>query len=564
MNDENDTLDTPPSTSSSPPKDDLRVDLGENESEKQRTNISPVDAVCCRGFNQKAKMFTRLSDHLHEIKVGFVPGMKVPGQIVSNRELDVVLLDELKKYCSCCQDNTESNVTKESRKGLFLPSLQQMANVATLSGIVKASMAMPDVHAGYGFCIGNVAAIDMDREADGVVSPGGVGFDINCGVRLIRTNLVESDISTVVKEELVQSLFNTIPVGSRTKGMFTTTMEDLDDILEMGMDWALKEGYAWPEDKEHCEENGRASGADASKVSQRAKKRGLAQLGTLGGGNHYCEVQVVEEIYDPVAASRFGIGRVGQVCVMLHSGSRGLGHQVATDTLMDIERSNSDSSNHVLDPQLACSKIHSTEGRNYLASMSAAANFAWANRSCMTHLVRKAFAEQFHATPEQLEMHLVYDVSHNVAKVEEHALDGGMKTLLVHRKGATRAFPPHHPLVPIDYQFTGQPVLVGGSMGTCSYVLGGTVTGMNEMLGSTCHGAGRALSRLESRDRLNYRDVLQNMADHSIALRVASPNLIAEEAPEAYKDINEVIQACTLAGISRQTIKLRPIAVIKG
>lgn len=474
--------------------------------------------------------------------------------------------------------------------GGFLPAVRQIANVAALPGIVGASIGLPDVHSGYGFAIGNTAAFDT-AHPDAVVSPGGVGFDINCGVRLIRTNLVEADVAPL-KEQLAQTLFDYIPVGVGSKGVIPMTEGALSAALELGIDWSLREGYAWAEDKERCEEYGRMLGADPSKVSARAKKRGLPQLGTLGAGNHYAEIQVVDAIYDAHAARAMGIEEQGQVVVMIHSGSRGLGHQVATDALVAMEASLAKSKIALNDRQLACARINSPEGRDYLAGMAAAANFAWVNRSSMTFLTRQAFAKVMQSTPDDLDMHLIYDVSHNIAKFEEvrhrgrrvpssrrsprraltrrpwpraqHLVDGQLRTLLVHRKGSTRAFPPHHPLIPVDYQFTGQPVLIGGSMGTCSYVMTGTEQGMLETFGSTCHGAGRAQSRSKSRRTLEYQDVLDSLTRKGIAIRVASPMLVTEEAPESYKDVSEVVDTCTAAGISRKTLRLRPIAVIKG
>lgn len=371
---------------------------------------------------------------------------------------------------------------------------------------------------------------------------------------------MEEDVSGQMREELCQALFDHIPVGVGQGGVIPLTSKDLDDVLLMGMDWTLREGYSWPEDRDHCEENGRMMMADPSKVSKRAKKRGMTQLGTLGAGNHYAEVQVVEEVFDPVAAGRMGIATKGQVCIMIHTGSRGLGHQVATDAITTMENSKTP----VNDRQLCCARINSKEGQEYLASMAAAANYAWANRSCITFLARRAFSKTFNKSAEELDMHMIYDVSHNIAKIEKHEVDGVIKTVLVHRKGSTRAFPPHHPLVPIDYQFTGQPVLIGGTMGTCSYVLTGTQEGMTETFGSTCHGAGRALSRNTSRRTLEYTDVLKQLKDKGIAIRVASPKLVTEEAPESYKNVNDVVETCEAAGISKRIVKLRPIAVVKG
>jgi len=338
----------------------------------------------------------------------------------------------------------------------------------------------------------------------------------------------------------------------------------LEEVLQLGVDWSLREGYAWPEDKEHCEEFGRMLNADSSKVSARAKKRGLPQMGTLGAGNHYAEIQVVEEIYDEFVAKKMGIDQKGQVCVMIHSGSRGLGHQVATDALVEMERAMARDNIQVNDRQLACARIHSKEGQNYLAAMASAANYAWVNRSSMTFLTRQAFSKVFNQSPEDLDMFLIYDVSHNIAKIEEHMVDGKEMQLLVHRKGATRAFPPHHPLIPVDYQLTGQPVIVGGTMGTCSYVLTGTNVGMRDTFGSTCHGAGRALSRNKSRNNLDYKDVLSRLEEMGISIRVASPKLVMEEAPESYKDVIQVAETCHNAGISKKAIKLKPIAVVKG
>lgn len=304
--------------------------------------------------------------------------------------------------------------------------------------------------------------------------------------------------------------------------------------------------------------------ADPSVVSIKAKKRGLPQLGTLGAGNHYAEIQIVDQIYDTQAARAMGIEDQGQVCVMIHSGSRGFGHQVATDALMAMEKAMTRDRIVVNDRQLACSRINSKEGQDYLKAMSAAANYAWINRSTMTHLAREGFSKVFRCRPDDLDMNVIYDVSHNVAKIEDHLVDGRPKTLLVHRKGATRAFPPNNPMIPADYQSCGQPVLIGGSMGTCSYVLTGTETGMNETFGTTCHGAGRALSRAKSRRDIPYQDVLNDLKAKGISIRVASPHLVMEEAPDSYKNVTDVVNTCHEAGISKKTFKLRPIGVIKG
>jgi tRNA-splicing ligase RtcB len=516
-----------------------------------KPDVEPAPMDTKRTYDEEMAFLTRETDSMFSIKKGFVPNMKVEGRFYVNHALEGMMLDEIRNYAR-----------HSHTQGGFLPAAKQIANVAALPGIVKYSVAMPDVHSGYGFAIGNAAAFDMSLP-ESVVSPGGVGFDINCGVRLLRTNLLLSDVEPI-KEQLAQAMFDHIPVGVGSQGIIPTKPSDLEDALQLGIDWSLREGYSWPEDKEHCEEYGRMLNADPSKVSARAKKRGLPQMGTLGAGNHYAEVQVVEEIYDEFVAKKMGIDQKNQVCVMIHSGSRGLGHQVATDALVEMERAMTRDKIEVNDRQLACARITSAEGQNYLAGMAAASNYAWVNRASMTFLTRQAFSKVFNQSPEDLDMHLIYDVSHNIAKIEEHMVDGHVKQLLVHRKGATRAFPPHHPLIPVDYQLTGQPVIVGGTMGTCSYVLTGTSFGMKNTFGSTCHGAGRALSRNKSRNNLDYKDVLGRLEEMGISIRVASPKLVMEEAPESYKDVIQVADTCHAAGISKKAVKLRPIAVVKG
>lgn len=503
-----------------------------------------------RQYDEELKYLEKIDQTCWRIKKGFQPNMKVEGVFYVNKTLERLMFEELRNAC------------RPGAVGGFLPGMKQIANVAALPGIVWRSVGLPDVHSGYGFAIGNMAAFDMN-DPKSIVSPGGVGFDINCGVRLLRTNLFEDDV-VPIKEQLAQSMFDHIPVGVGSKGIIPMNARDLEEALEMGMDWSLREGYIWAEDKEHCEEYGRMLNADPSKVSMRAKKRGLPQLGTLGAGNHYAEIQVVDEIYDKWAACKMGIEEKGQICVMIHSGSRGFGHQVATDALVQMEKAMKRDNIETNDRQLACAHIKSQEGQDYLKAMAAAANFAWVNRSSMTFLSRQAFAKQFQVSPDDLDMHVIYDVSHNIAKIEEHIVEGKQKTLLVHRKGSTRAFPPHHPLIPVDYQLTGQPVLIGGTMGTCSYVLTGTEQGMKETFGSTCHGAGRALSRAKSRRNLDYTHVLDKLEEMGISIRVASPKLVMEEAPESYKNVTDVVNTCHAAGISKKCLKLRPIAVIKG
>lgn len=503
--------------------------------------------MASRTFEQEMEYLEKIDHNKWRIKKGFVPNMRVEGRFYVNKNLENLTFEELRQ---------------SDQGGGFLPAVRQIGNVACLPGIVGYSIGLPDVHSGYGFAIGNIAAMDMS-DPEAVVSPGGVGFDINCGVRLVRTNLFEKDVQPV-REEICQCLFNHIPVGVGSKGVIPMNANALDEAIEMGIDWSLREGYAWPEDKEHCEEYGRMLNADPSKVSLKAKKRGLPQLGTLGSGNHYAEIQVVDEIFDKQKAAKMGIEDVGQVCIMIHSGSRGFGHQVATDALLEMEKAMKRDNIIVNDRQLACARINSKEGQDYLKAMACASNFAWVNRSSMTFLTRQAFAKIFKSTPDDLDMHVIYDVSHNIAKVEEHIVDGKPKQLLVHRKGATRAFPPNHPLIPVDYQLTGQPILIGGTMGTNSYILTGTQKCMQETFGTTCHGSGRLLSRAKSRRVLDYRDVLKEMSSKGISVRVASPKLIMEEAPESYKNVHDVVNTCHEVGISDKCVKLRPIGVIKG
>jgi tRNA-splicing ligase RtcB (3'-phosphate/5'-hydroxy nucleic acid ligase) len=440
----------------------------------------------------------------------------------------------------------------------FPPALLQVANVATLPGIVGASVGLPDIHSGYGFAIGNTAAFDVSDE-DAIVSPGGVGFDINCGVRMLRSNLNVKQLTGELKESLCDALFSKIPVGVGTRGLIELKGSEINEMIETGMPWAVERGYAWPEDLLVTEQGGAISGVQGVKVSAKARGR-AGQLGTLGSGNHYVEVQAVEEIYDSESAGAMGITQIGQICVMIHCGSRGFGHQIASEFVasMQQERENGSDLN---DPQLACMPISSPQGQAYLSSMAAAANFAFVNRSVIAMQVRAAFEQIFNQSArEGLDMHQVYDVAHNIATVEEH----GGKRLLVHRKGSTRAFPPGHPDLPEMYKKSGQPVLVGGSMGTCSYVLTGTHEAMQLSFGSTCHGAGRAVSRSSSRKVRSPQQVLDDLAAKGISIRVAAPDSIAEEAPEAYKDVNKVVEICHAMKLSRKAFKLIPIAVIKG
>jgi tRNA-splicing ligase RtcB len=491
-------------------------------------------------------LLTLEDDLTMHIAKGFVPGMRVPGICFVDEVLRETLLFDVR------QRGRNASV-----------SLNQVANVACLPGIVKHSIGLPDMHTGYGFSIGNICAVDCNNR-DSVVSPGGIGFDINCGVRVLRTNLHERDITPEVKSQLAQQIFNYVPVGVGSMGMIPTNQAALSDALEHGVDWSLREGYAWAEDREHCEENGRMLTADASAVSTRAMKRGLPQLGTLGAGNHFVEVQAVEEIYDTYAAKRMGIEEKGQIVVMLHCGSRGFGHQVATDSLVSMEQHMAEEGIVVNDPQLASARIQSATGQAYLKGMACAANFAWVNRSAMTFLLRQAFQKTFGESADDLDLNVIYDLSHNVAKFEEHMVDGKLMSLLLHRKGSCRALPPNHPLVPVDYQCIGQPVCLGGSMGSNSHIMTGTHSSMEKTFGSTVHGAGRNASRAAQRQKVDYRDVLASMTEQGIEVRVASPHLLMEEAAGAYKDVNRVVDVCQRAGLGNKAVKMKPLVVIKG
>jgi len=437
---------------------------------------------------------------------------------------------------------------------------EQVANVATLPGIVRVSMAMPDIHWGYGFPIGGVAAFD---EEEGVVSPGGVGYDINCGVRLLRTDLTVEDMRPKIRE-VVDTLFANIPSGVGAKGRLRLTVGELNEVLDRGARWAVEHGYGWHDDLDRIEEGGGMKSADSSKVSHKAKSRGLPQLGTLGAGNHFLEVQVVEKVYIPEIAKKFGITGEGQITVMIHTGSRGLGHQVATDYIRVMEEALRKYGIKVPDMQLACAPARSREVEDYFGAMCAAANYAFTNRQLITHWVRESFRKVFETDPEDLGMEVVYDVAHNIAKYEEHVVDGKRRMLYVHRKGATRAFPAGRPELSGVYRDVGQPVLIPGDMGTASYVLVGTERALHETFGSTCHGAGRVLSRAAAKRRFWGRDVQKKLMGEGIYLRAADMRVVAEEAPDAYKDVGDVVEAVEGAGISRIVAKLRPIGVVKG
>jgi len=439
-------------------------------------------------------------------------------------------------------------------------SLEQVANVATLPGIEGPSMAMPDIHWGYGFPIGGVAAFNLE---EGVVSPGGVGYDINCGVRLLRTNLEREAIADRV-EELVNALFHNIPtgVGSRRKDI-KLTVPTLKEVMRYGAAWAVKQGFGRAEDLAHIEAGGQIPGADPEVVSQFAMDRGKDQLGTLGSGNHFVEVGYVAEIYDEKLARALELFP-GQVTVIIHTGSRGLGHQVCDDFIKVMLKASAKYGIELPDRQLCSAPIRSPEGQQYLAAMAAAANFAFANRQMITHWVRESFEQVLQMGPRDLGLELIYDVAHNIAKIEKHLIDGKEKTVCVHRKGATRAFPPGHPEVPPAYRETGQPVLIPGDMGRYSFVLVGTQKALEETFGSTCHGAGRELSRAAAIKAAKGRRVVQEMAAKGIIVRGAGRDTIDEEISEAYKDVENVVNVTHGAGISKKVAKLKPLGVIKG
>lgn len=438
-------------------------------------------------------------------------------------------------------------------------SLTQVANVASLPGIVKASLAMPDVHQGYGFPIGGVAAFDWE---DGVVSPGGVGYDINCGVRLATTRLEEKDVRSRM-EDLVNALYRHIPSGIGSQGTVNLSGREEKDVLRTGSRWAVENGFGDERDLEHTEDGGCMTDANPEIVSDRALVRGKKQLGTLGSGNHFLEVGVVDEIFDPVAARSFGLFQ-GQVTVMLHTGSRGLGYQICDDFLADMARARHTLPFDLPDRQLSCAMIQSEPGTRYLAAMACAANYAWANRQILMHRAREVLLKELHVGPRDLAMQLLYDVCHNIAKKEEHLIDGASRTLCVHRKGATRSFPAGHPAVCPAYRTTGQPVLVPGDMGTASYVLVGTEKSLAETFGSTCHGAGRVLSRTAARKAAKGRAIYRELEDKGILVRWTGRGTMAEEMPDAYKDISQVVKVVHGAGISRKVARLRPMAVVKG
>ncbi len=434
-------------------------------------------------------------------------------------------------------------------------TLQQLKNVAGLPGIIKHALLMPDGHEGYGFPIGGVAAFDAE---DGIVSPGGVGYDINCGVRLLTTSLEEKEVRPKIVD-LCNGLFKNVPSGVGSEGRIRIEADELDEAVKMGVDWAIEKGYGNKEDKEHCEEYGRIAGADPTKVSPTAKKRGRKQFGTLGAGNHFLEVQVVEEIFNEEIASKFGLKK-GMVTTMIHCGSRGYGHQICSDNIPPLLELARKENLWLPDKELAYAPMKSREAQNYIASMRCAVNYAFTNRHIIAHWVRETYDQVFgDGTGENI--HTVYDVAHNIAKIEEHE---GQK-MVVHRKGATRAFPKGRPELPESYRDIGQPVLIPGSMGTASYVLVGNPKGLEVAWGSTCHGAGRTMSRGEAIRTHNGEQLRKALWDkNKIYVRATKAKVVAEEAPDAYKNIDDVVQSVADAGISDLVARLRPLGVAKG
>ena len=439
-------------------------------------------------------------------------------------------------------------------------SLEQVANVAHLPGILKASLAMPDIHWGYGFPIGGVAAMSEDG---GVVSPGGVGYDINCGVRLLRSDLSEEEVRPRL-EAVVDRFFESIPtgVGVGRKDLRLTNRE-MGEVLAEGAAWAVRRGMGYERDLDHLEEGGCLPGADPSKVSDRARGRGTGQLGTLGSGNHFAEIQYVSEIYDEEAARAFGLFP-GQVTVMIHSGSRGVGHQVCSEHIKVMQKAIKKYGIELPDRQLCCAPLDSPEGRDYLAAMAAAANFAFANRQVMSHFARESFGEALEKNPDELGIEVVYDVCHNIAKFETFRLDGREVRACVHRKGATRAYPPGHPQTPAAYREVGQPVMIPGDMGRYSYVLKGTEKAFDETFGSSCHGAGRRMSRKKAKQAARGRPLLEELRERGVVVRAAGMSTVAEEMPEAYKDVADVVSVVDRAGIGSRVAQLRPMGVVKG
>ena len=477
----------------------------------------------------------KISDWVWEIPKSEKEGMRVPARIYAS---DVLF------------ENMD--------KGVF----EQITNVACLPGIQKYALCMPDGHWGYGFPIGGVAAFDTEN---GIISPGGIGFDINCGMRLITTDLKINEVKPRLPE-LINELFRAVPAGVGSKGVIKASVSQLKDIMRRGAEWCIENGYGWPQDLQRIEEGGHIPGADPSKVSEKAISRGINQLGTLGSGNHYLEIQLVttENIFDEKIAKVFGIKEKDQIVIMVHCGSRGFGHQVATDYLRVFDKAMKKYDMTVRDRELACAPFKSPEGSDYYKAMLCAANGAFANRQIITHRIRESFSKVFDTNAEKLGIEIVYDVAHNIARVERYKIDGKEKEVLVHRKGSTRSFGPGRRELPEIYREVGQPVIVGGSMQTGSFLLTGTEKAMEETFGSTMHGAGRTMSRSAAKKMVRGDQLMRTMAENGILVKAASMPGLAEEAGIAYKDISEVVETMDTLGISKKVVKLKPIGNIKG
>jgi tRNA-splicing ligase RtcB len=481
------------------------------------------------------KQLRKITDTLWELPRKYKEGMQVPARIYASKSL---------------------------LEGMDEAVFEQAANVATLPGIVGHSFCMPDGHSGYGFPIGGLAAFDTDS---GVISPGGIGFDINCGMRLVATSLTFEEVQPRLKE-LVDRLFSAVPAGVGGKGSLKLKASELRTLSEQGMRWCLKKGYALPEDLERTEENGCMAGGDASKVSERAVERGCQQVGTLGSGNHYLEIQVAREenIFDREMAAALGIRMPNQVLIMLHCGSRGFGHQIASDYLkLFLQVTQSKYGIPVRDRELACAPFQSAEGQDYFKAMTCAVNMSFANRQVILHRIREVFSDLFGRDPMDLGLHQIYDVTHNTAKIERHRVAGSWQKLLVHRKGATRAFAPGMEGIPPEYRETGQPVIIGGSMETGSYLLTGVDSGSQSFF-TTAHGSGRIMGRRQAKKQFRGRELIEQMRQRGIYVRTASYSGLAEEAGAAYKDIDAVVEATELAGLSRRVARLVPVGNIKG
>jgi tRNA-splicing ligase RtcB len=481
------------------------------------------------------KNIQRISETVWEIPISYKPGMRVPARIIASAKL-----------------------IQEMDAGVF----DQITNVAMLPGIIKHALCMPDGHWGYGFPIGGVAVMNAK---DGVISPGGIGFDVNCGMRLVRTNFTYDEIKPRLRE-LVDKLFARVPAGVGTSGFVNISRDEFRTVAEKGARWCLKNGFGTTDDLENTEEEGCIPGADASKVSQKAVDRGYRQIGTLGSGNHYLEIQVAkpENIFDRELAEIYGITIPNQVLLMFHCGSRGFGHQIATDYLQSFLKSATPRYGiEIRDRELACAPFHSPDGQDYFAAMKCAMNMSFANRQVILHRIREVLSDMFHKDPKDMGLRQIYDVSHNTAKIERHLIDGEVKSVLVHRKGATRAFGPGMEGVPQSYVKAGQPVIIGGSMESGSYLLAGVETGSSAFY-STAHGSGRTMSRAQAKKKFRGKELLQQMETRGIYVRTASYSGLAEEAGSAYKNIDDVVDAAEQAGLSKRVARLVPIGNVKG